>query len=70
MAINIARFTHLLKRVGFDTIVDHLALMHIIKSKGEPATNRIEKLLELLSSHSLNWYYIKGEDMILSDFLS
>ena len=38
LAINIASFSHLLKRVNFDVIVDHLALMHIIKSKTEPAT--------------------------------
>ena len=36
LAINIASFfPHLLKRVDFDAIVDHLALMHIIKSKAE-----------------------------------
>ena len=33
LAINIASFSHLLKRVDFDAIVDHLALTHIIKSK-------------------------------------
>ena len=33
LAINIASFLHLLKRVDFDVIVDHLALTHIIKSK-------------------------------------
>ena len=38
LAINIACFSHLLKRVDFDVIVDHLDLMHIIKSKAEPAT--------------------------------
>ena len=38
LAINIASFSHLLKRVDFDDIVDHLALTHIIKSKVEPAT--------------------------------
>ena len=31
--IDIASFAHLLKRVDFDAIVDHLALMHIIKVK-------------------------------------
>ena len=70
LAINIASFAHLLKRVDFDTIVDHLAIMHIMKSKMEPATNRIKMLLEILSSYSFNLYYIKGKDMILSDFLS
>ena len=65
-----ASFSHLLKRVDFDTIVDHLALTHIIKSKAEPATARIKRLLEHISSYSFNLYYIKGKDMILSDFLS
>ena len=41
LAINITSFMHLLKRVDFDAIVDHLALTHIIKSKAEPATTRI-----------------------------
>ena len=31
---------------------------------------RIKRLLEVLSSYSFNLYYIKGKDMILSDFLS
>ena len=70
LAINTASFTHLLKRVDFDTKVDHLAITHIMKSKMEPATNRIKRLLEILSSYSFNLYYIKGKDMILSDFLS
>ena len=70
LAINIASFPHLLKRVDFDAIVDHLALTHIIKSKMEPAATRIERLLELLSSYSFNLYYMKGKEKILSDFLS
>ena len=70
LAINIASFAHLLKRVDFDAVVDHLAIMHIMKSKMEPATNRIKRLLGILSSYSFNLYYIKGKDMILSDFLS
>ena len=70
LAINIASFAHLLKRVDFDAVVDHLAITHIMKSKMEPATNRIKRLLEILSSYLFNLYYIKGKDMILSDFLS
>ena len=69
LAINIASFAHLLKRVDFDAVVDHLAITHIMKSKMEPATNRIKRLLEVLSCYSFNLYYIKGKD-ILSDFLS
>ena len=69
LAINIASFVHLLRKVDFDTVVDHLAITHIMRSKVEPATARIKRLLEVLSSHSFNLYYIKGKDMILSDFL-
>ena len=70
LAINITSFAHLLKKVDFDAIVDHLALVHILKSKTESATPRIKRLLEVLSAYSLNLYYMKGKDMILSDFLS
>ena len=70
LAINIASFSHLLKRVDFDAIIDHLALKHTIKSKAEAVTTRIKRLLELISSYSFNLYYMKGKDMILSDFLS
>ena len=70
LAINIASFAHLLKKVDFDAIVDHLALVHILKSKTEPGTPRIKRLLEVLSAYSFNLYYMKGKDMILSDFMS
>ena len=70
LAINIASFAHLLKKVDFDAIVDHLALVYILISKTEPATPRIKGLLEILSAYSFNLYYMKGKDMILSDFLS
>ena len=70
LAINIATFSHLLRKVDFDAVVDHLVITHIMKSKMEPATNRIKRLLEVLSSYSFNLYYIKGKDMVLSDFLS
>ena len=70
LAMNIATFSHLLKKVDFDAIVDHLAITHIMRSKAEPATTRIKRLLELLSPYSFNLYYIKGKDMVLSDFLS
>ena len=68
LAINIMSFAHLLKRVDFDAIADHVALVHILKSKTEPAMARIKRLLEVLSANSFNLYYMKGKDMILIDF--
>ena len=70
LAMNIATFSHLLKKVDFDAVVDHLAIAHIMRSKAEPATTRIKRLIELLSPYSFNLYYIKGKDMVLSDCLS
>ena len=70
LAMNITTFSHLLKKVDFDAIVDHLAITHIMRWKAEPATTQIKRLLELLSPYSFNLYYIKGKDMVLSDFLS
>ena len=70
LAMNIATFSHLLKKVDFDAIVNHLAITHIMRSKAEPATTQIKRLLELLSPYSFNLYYIKGKDMVLSNFLS
>ena len=68
LAINITSFAHLLKRVEFDAVVHHLAIMHIMRSKMDPATNKIKRLLEISSSYSFNLYYIKGKDMIPNDF--
>ena len=70
LAVNIVSFAHLLKKVHFDAVVDHLPIMHIMKSKVEPVTTRIKRLLKFLSSYSFNLYYIKGKDMVLRDFLS
>ena len=68
LAINIASFAHLLRKVDFDAVVDHLAITHIMRSKVEPATTGITRLLEVLSLKLFNLYYIKVKDMILSDF--
>ena len=70
LAINIVSFAHLLRKVDFDAVVDHLAITQIMRSKVEPANNRIKRLLEVLGAYSFNLYYIKGKDMVLSDFLS
>ena len=58
--MNIATFSHLLKKVDFDAVVDHLAITHIMRGNTEPATTRIKRLIELLSPYSFNLYYIKG----------
>ena len=68
LAMNIVTFLHLLKKVDFDAVVDHLAITHIMRSKAEPATTRIKRLIELLGPCSFNLYYIKGKDMVLNDF--
>ena len=52
LVINIASFVHLLRKVDFDAVVDHLDITHYMRSKVEPATNSIKRLLEVLSTYS------------------
>ena len=66
--ILIKHVSSLLKKVHFDVVTACLALMHIIKSETEPATNRIKRLLKVLSPYTFNLYYLQGKYMILSDF--
>ena len=61
---------NLLKHREFDAAVYHAAVAQIMKAKTEPATTRIMRLLDRLSVYSFNLYYVKGTDMILSDYLS
>ena len=50
---------NLLKHREFDAAVDHVAVAQIMKAKTEPATTRIMRLLDRLSSYSFNRYYVK-----------
>ena len=49
---------------------DHLALIYIMRSKSDPTSVRIRRLLEVHSAYLFNLYYKKGKDMTLSDFPS
>ena len=53
LANNIASLLHLLNRVDFDSIIDHLAFTHIIKSKAEPVTTRIKRLHDTSNPHEI-----------------
>ena len=59
-----------MEKSAFDVAVDHVAVAQIMKAKTEPATTRIMRLLDRLSAYSFNFYYVKGRDMILADYLS
>ena len=45
LAINIASFAHLLRKVDFDGVLDHLGIRQIMRSKVELVTNRIKKTI-------------------------
>ena len=47
LAINIASFSHLLKRVDFDAIVDHLAVTHIIKRQNGSSNHQNQKIVRI-----------------------
>ena len=69
LLVNMNLWKNLLKHREFDAAVDHAAVAQIMKAKTEPATTRIMRLSRL-SAYSFNLYYVKGRDMILSDYLS
>ena len=70
LLVNMNLWKNPLKHREFDAAVDHVAVAQIMKVKTEPATTRIMRLLDRLSAYSFNLYYVKGRDMILSDYLS
>ena len=70
LLVNMNLWKNLLKHREFDAAIDHVAVAQIMKAKTEPATTRIMRLLDRLSAYSFNLYYVKGRDMILSDYLS
>ena len=70
LLVNMNLWKNLLKHREFDAAVDHVAVVQIMKAKTEPATTRIMGLLDRLSAYSFNLYYVKGRDMILSDYQS
>ena len=70
LLVNMNLWKNLLKHREFDAAVDHAAVAQIMKAKTEPATTKIMRLLDRLSAYSFNLYYVKGRDMILSDYLS
>ena len=53
-----------------DVAVDHKAVVQILKSKELPATGCIGLLIRKLGPLPFNLYYVKGKDLILTDFLS
>ena len=70
LLVNMNLWKNLLKHREFDAAVDHVAVAQIMKAKTEPATTRIMRLLDRLSAYSFNLYYVKGKNIILSDYLS
>ena len=70
MVVSIKMWAMWLGRNEFDCVVDHQAIVHIMKSKDPPATDRIKKFLEGLTNYNARYYYLKGKHMLISDFLS
>ncbi len=68
--INIESFKHILKSTHFQAVVDHSALVTILKSKKEPPTLRMRKLIEKLSDYSFETAYQKGSSLVICDLLS
>ena len=50
LAMNTATFSHLLKKVDFDAVVDHLAITHIMRSKAKPCHYQNQKITRIIES--------------------
>ena len=70
LEINIRAFEHYLRGTHFDVVVDHSALVYIMKARKAPPTFRLQKLVEKLNRFSFDIRFQKGKDMYVSDFLS
>lgn len=70
MWISCTAFRHILQSRPFHVFVDHSSLVQIVKSKQQPPTLRLQKLLERLSHYTFKLAYMKGSELVLSDFLS
>ena len=70
LLINIMAFKNIISSVSFETYVDHSALIYLINGRTEPLTQRIKKLLEKLSAFSFKLGYMKGSDLLVTDYLS
>jgi len=64
------QWKYILGRNEFDACVDHQACVYILKAKTEPATKRIMRLLEALSEFNFRLSYVKGKELIITDYLS
>ena len=61
LAINIASFAHLLKRVDFDAIMDHLAIMHIMKKQDGTCYQQNKKITGDSEFLCLQFILYKGQ---------
>ena len=68
----ISHFRFLLLQTHFNCFIDHSAVPHIMKSKKEPATVRLAKLLDKLSLYNFTVCYKKGnsDEIKVADCLS
>ena len=70
LTCNIVAFKHCLLHAEFEVYVDHTAIKFLVVAKTEPATPRIQRLLEVLSRYNFKLGYKPGKNMILADFFS
>ena len=70
LTVAVTAFKHLLKSTAFEVYTDHASIPQIMKSKVEPSTNRIKRLLERLSEYAIKIGFRKGSTMVIADYLS
>ena len=69
LSINLHQWNHLIAKIVFDCTTDHLAAVQIMHGKDEPK-GRIGKILDKIFEYTFCLYYVKGKDLILTDYFS
>lgn len=67
---NLKAFKALLGNKHFYVVTDHQALLGLLKSKLEPPTTRLARLIEKLMAYNFSIGYKKGKTLIVADYLS
>ena len=70
ITIAVTAFRYLLKNTVFEVYTDHAAIPQLMRSKAEPPTDRLKRLIERLSGYAIKIGFKKGSSLVIADFLS
>ena len=70
LEMNLRAYKAILGNRRFLVLTDHKALLGLLKSRTEPPTTRLARLIEKLLAYNFSLGYKKGSTLIMADYLS